>query len=179
MKNPALVSFDRFMELAIAAGHEDDHPFSPKGHVVQSTQLIYIKFVHLVAAALKEVGGQAINLMLTHIDDMAVEAGERFYVIDFKTPGATVDTMALYHSEKRKGMYYKYVSLIAKELSIAEEMPAQEKLNIVSRVLKQRREEAFNTQEPAAMHLNTTVKIIQEETADFKIGGELCWGIEN
>ena len=118
MKNPAFVPFDRFMQLAVEAGHEDDHPFSPKGGVVQSTQLIYIKFVHLVAAALQEVGGNPVNIMLTHIDDMAVEAGDSFYVIDFKTPGATVDTMALYHSEKRKGMYYKYVSLIAKELGL-------------------------------------------------------------
>jgi len=115
MKNIAEVSPTRLMELAIQAGHENPDQMKPNV-ISEAQQAIYTKFANLIGAALQEVGGNAIDLMLTYIDDLTIEAGDSFYVIDFKTPGATIDTMALYRSEKRKGMYYHFTALIAKEL---------------------------------------------------------------
>jgi hypothetical protein len=115
MKNIADVSPTRLMELAIKAGYENPDPLKPNV-IPEAQHQIYLKFANLVGAALREVNGNAIDLMLTYIDDLSIEAGDSFYTIDFTTPGATIDTMALYRSEKRKSMYYVFTALIAKEL---------------------------------------------------------------
>lgn len=44
MKHFASVSFDRFMELAVQAGHQNDMPFGDSTHITLDQELDYVKF---------------------------------------------------------------------------------------------------------------------------------------
>ena len=111
-KNPAVVPFKRYMDLAVRAGYKDDHPFVPAGGIDQTMQLIFIKFVHLVAAAFEN----SESLMLSHIEELAVEAGYKFY--EMPTTG-TVDTMKMLASSHMQVVFFRFTGLIAEELGYA------------------------------------------------------------
>ena len=44
MKHFASVSFERFMELAVEAGHQNDMPFGDATHITLDQELDYVKF---------------------------------------------------------------------------------------------------------------------------------------
>jgi hypothetical protein len=71
MKHFASVSFERFMELAVQAGHQNDMPFGDAGHIALSQQLDYIKFALAIAEKLQTTSFD--NISMKDIMDAAVK----------------------------------------------------------------------------------------------------------
>lgn len=71
MKQTAAIPFQRWMELAVMAGHVNDMPFAGEKHITQDQQLNYIKFVHAYAVELEKVAGDPDMIMIERVLEIA------------------------------------------------------------------------------------------------------------
>ena len=116
MKQISAIPFNRFMELAVLAGHTNDMPFGSDTHICSSQELSYIKFVHAIGVELA-TGISIEHVLLERIIEIATEHGDyKPYKPDWNTPGATIDSMQLLNSEAQGLFFTRFAYRIAEEL---------------------------------------------------------------
>jgi hypothetical protein len=71
MKQAAAIPFQRWMELAVNAGHVNDMPFGGEKHITLDQQLNFIKFVHAYAVELEKVSGDPILIDIERVLEIA------------------------------------------------------------------------------------------------------------
>lgn len=113
MRRAINISFSRFMELAVNAGHVNEGPFGSDQHISLTDQLNYIKFAHAVAVANDQT--PIIETMMNTVIQMAKDHGGYSPRECANMTEAAIAMQTRWESE-REMFFVRYAHAIAVEL---------------------------------------------------------------
>jgi hypothetical protein len=113
MKQAIAIPFNRFMELAVQAGHMNDMPFGSKQNICLSQQLEYIKFAHAIAVELQTIEFDKMDI--SHVLEIATREAN-FREIDLDALDGKAMMEAAFNNNQLGLFFFRFAKRIADEL---------------------------------------------------------------